>query len=261
MLKVFISYAREDGEAALTLYKDLRQYGIDAWIDTEDLLPGQQWATVIRHTLRQSTHVIVMLSARSVSKRGFVQREINFALDILDEIPPGEIFVIPARLDDVEPPHQRLQDIHWVDLFPSYEQGLRRLLRSLVGSRVEPLPQTPTPPPPPLPVDYQRGIRRLIRKLLEDASREGLKGDHHFVITFATNAPGVIVPGFVREKYPSLMKVILQYQFSDLEADSDQFSVTLSFNHKEENITIPYEAIVEFADPSEDLVLKLEPFG
>ena len=60
-----------------------------------------------------------------------MQKELRQALDLLDTFPPGEVFVIPVRIDDSAPRHERLQDLHWIDLFPEYRDGFRRLLRSL----------------------------------------------------------------------------------------------------------------------------------
>jgi hypothetical protein len=46
-------------------------------------------------------------------KKGYLQKELKIALDILDEFPSGEIFVIPTRLANSEPSDERLQDIHF----------------------------------------------------------------------------------------------------------------------------------------------------
>lgn len=88
MRKVFISYAREDFGMADRLYGDLRRSGADPWMDTYDILVGQRWAVAIREAIRESSHFIVLLSSKSLSKRGFVQKEINQALEVLSEIPP-----------------------------------------------------------------------------------------------------------------------------------------------------------------------------
>ncbi|MCP3996150.1 MAG: TIR domain-containing protein [bacterium] len=48
MGNLFISYAREDLEIARRLYRDLKNLGYPAWIDTEDLLPGQRWKDSIQ---------------------------------------------------------------------------------------------------------------------------------------------------------------------------------------------------------------------
>ena len=42
-LRVFISYAREDTEAANRLYNDLKLSGLEPWLDTESLVGGENW--------------------------------------------------------------------------------------------------------------------------------------------------------------------------------------------------------------------------
>lgn len=127
----FISYAHEDRAAALKLYTDLRARGANPWLDEKELLGGQEWEVAIRKAVHECTHFLALLSSHSVNKRGFVQKEVRQAIDILDEFPPGEIFIIPVRLDDANPSHEALKKLHWIDLFPSYQQGLRKLAKSL----------------------------------------------------------------------------------------------------------------------------------
>jgi cold shock CspA family protein len=126
---VFISYAREDKVFAKRLYGDLQEAGVKPWIDCVDLLPGQAWARAIRDAIAHSSYFVAVLSSRSVSKKGFVQKEIRQALDIAGEFPEDRIFIIPLRLDECEPSFEGLRRLHRADLFPSYEQGLKELLR------------------------------------------------------------------------------------------------------------------------------------
>jgi hypothetical protein len=131
-IKVFISYAREDFETAKRLYDDLQQVGLSPWIDSEDILPGQNWEYAINEAIRSSNYFLVLLSLHSVSKKGYVQKELRKALDILDEIPPDEIFIVPVRLDECEPLHERLRGLNWVDIFPSYKVALETILRAIM---------------------------------------------------------------------------------------------------------------------------------
>ncbi len=130
-MKVFISYAREDIEVARKLRADIEKAGIKTWLDKEYLLPGQKWRTVIRKEIRECSHFLALLSSKSLSTRGFVQKELKMALDMLGEFPDDEIFVIPVRIEECEPEDEQLQEIHRADLFPSYEKGLRDILRVL----------------------------------------------------------------------------------------------------------------------------------
>ena len=129
--QVFICYAREDEAFARQLYADLQQAGASPWMACEDILPGQNWEHEIQQALRRSTYVLVLLSSHSISKRGYVRKEIKQALDTLEEFPPSQIYLIPVRLDDSEPLDERLHKIQWVDLWPAsaYKSGLQRILQ------------------------------------------------------------------------------------------------------------------------------------
>lgn len=128
MSKVFVSYAREDAEIADQLYRSLRMAGINAWMDKHDLLPGQDWDLAIKQEMKSSSHFVCLLSTASVTKKGYVQREIRQALDIAEGFPPGEIWIIPVRINNCEPLHPALRKLHYVDLFPVYRIGMKRVL-------------------------------------------------------------------------------------------------------------------------------------
>jgi hypothetical protein len=129
--QVFISYVRQDAEAANRLYNDLKKAGLNPWLDTKSLLPGQKWKIAIKNAIRNSRYFIALLSSNSVEKRGYVQKELKEALQILDEFPESQIFIIPVRLDDCNINDSRLNELHRVDLFPDWEQGIQEALRSL----------------------------------------------------------------------------------------------------------------------------------
>lgn len=127
-LKVFLCHASGDKPAVRALYQRLIRDGVDAWLDREKLLPGQDWQLEIPKAVRESDVVIVCLSNKSITKEGYVQKEIKFALDIATEKPEGTIFLIPARLEECNVPLQ-FASWQWVDLFES--DGYERLMRSL----------------------------------------------------------------------------------------------------------------------------------
>ena len=133
-MSIFLSYCHEDGEVASKLHHDLANRGLRCWLDKEELLPGQRWRETIELAIRQSSHFIALLSSHSVTKEGFVQRELKLALDFLTEMPPERIFLIPVRVDDCTPAHSALRDLHWVDLFPDYGFALERIVRAVGDS-------------------------------------------------------------------------------------------------------------------------------
>ncbi|WP_119167660.1 SspB family protein [Algihabitans albus] len=96
----------------------------------------------------------------------------------------------------------------------------------------------------------EEAMRGVVRAALERAAEEGLPGEHHFYITFRTGQDEVEIPGWLRERYPDEMTIVLQHRFSDLEVDEQGFGVTLSFNEIPARLQVPYVAIAAFADPS-----------
>ena len=103
-----------------------------------------------------------------------------------------------------------------------------------------------------------RALRGVVREALERASREGLRGAHHFYIGFATDMKGVAIPDSLRERYPQEMTIVVQHQFWDLEVGEDQFSVTLSFQKQLERLVVPFAAVRSFADPSVNFALQFQ---
>jgi hypothetical protein len=130
-MKIFIGYAREDQQTAVKLYQNLRDFGFEPWMDIKDLLPGQPWRNTIEKEIKNSTYFLALLSSKSLSKRGFFQKELKLAIEIFKEIPESDIYFIPIRIDECEPSNISIEKIHWVDLFPHYSKGLKNLLLAL----------------------------------------------------------------------------------------------------------------------------------
>jgi len=105
----------------------------------------------------------------------------------------------------------------------------------------------------------QDALRSVVRKVLSDTAHAGLIGDHHFNIAFKTQAPGVIVPPQIKSRYPEEMSIILQHEFWDLVVTQEAFEVSLNFSRKPERLTVPFDAITGFNDPSVPFGFKLEP--
>ena len=151
--QIFISYAREDYRVVRKLYDRLKAAGYKPWMDKVDLLAGAAFDKAIPKVLRESDLFIVCLSQNSVNKRSFIQREINLALDILEEKLGDDLYIFPVRLDECVAP-DRIAKFNWTDLFgDEYEEEWEKLLRSLQYQAERLVPtvnQTPAPPAPKL---------------------------------------------------------------------------------------------------------------
>jgi len=132
-LRVFLCHSSGDKPIVRDLYRRLAAEGwIDAWLDEEKLYPGQDWSYEIEIAVEAADVIIVCLTKHSVSKEGYVQRELRIVLDHADYKPEGTLFIIPVRLEECESP-RRLRRWQYADYFPIEERNhaYERLLASL----------------------------------------------------------------------------------------------------------------------------------
>lgn len=66
---------------------DLRKQEINAWLDVRCLAVGTNRQFEIKRAIRDSRYFILLLSKHSINKRGFVQKEMKEAIDVLQESP------------------------------------------------------------------------------------------------------------------------------------------------------------------------------
>jgi uncharacterized protein len=104
----------------------------------------------------------------------------------------------------------------------------------------------------------QDALKGVVRKVLIDAGKDGLPGEHHFYVSFRTDFPGVRLSNRLREKYPQEMTIVLQHQFWDLGVTEHAFEIGLSFSGVPERLLIPFDALTGFFDPSVQFGLKFE---
>ena len=128
-LNVFLCHSSKDKPAVRELYKKLKENQIEPWLDEESLLPGQESDYEISNAVRTCHVVVVCLSKLSMTKAGYVHREIRKVLDVADEQPEGTIYVIPLKLEECDVP-TRLRRWHWVNFFEP--TGFERLMQALL---------------------------------------------------------------------------------------------------------------------------------
>ncbi|NOT06248.1 MAG: toll/interleukin-1 receptor domain-containing protein [Anaerolineales bacterium] len=179
-LKVFLCHASGDKPAIRALHKNLLNNGIDAWLDEEKLLPGQDWQIEIPTAVRNSDAIIVCLSNNSITKEGYVQKEINFSLSIAEEKPEGSIFIIPSRLENCNVPN-RLSKWQYVDLFfidgmfstKGYEMLIKALNTRATQVRAKPPKDIIVNPNYPIAVsaEISQQMPQRLKDLLNSGSR------------------------------------------------------------------------------------------
>jgi uncharacterized protein len=103
----------------------------------------------------------------------------------------------------------------------------------------------------------QEALRAVVGRVLGQIQHEGmLPGDHHFYVTFKTQAPGVSIPAHLIARFPDEMTIVLQNKFWDLKVHDEAFEVGLSFNAIPATLYIPFSAITGFVDPAVNFALQ-----
>ena len=127
LLNLFLCHASADKQVVRTLCDLLMSDGINPWLDEREILPGQEWDFEIKKALKSADLVVICLSTRSVTKEGYVQKEVALSLELALEKPEGTIFLVPVRLDDCTVP-ERLRRWQWVDFYA--DGGYEKLIAS-----------------------------------------------------------------------------------------------------------------------------------
>lgn len=112
-------------------------------------------------------------------------------------------------------------------------------------------------------IGYERLVDRAQRSVVREALRHVASGapmgNHHFYITYDTQADGVVMSDVLRSRYPEQITIVLQNQFWDLKVFENHFEVTLTFNKMPETLSVPFTAMRQFVDPSRKFGLQFGP--
>jgi TolB protein len=122
----FISYSREDKAIQERIVRELRERGVNVWVDIENLIPGTPaWEREIERSIRNSSGIVVLLSPGSNNSE-WVRREISFA-----EENNKRIFPVHIRGDENDSIPLRLSSHQRIDLRKNFENGLDYLADTL----------------------------------------------------------------------------------------------------------------------------------
>jgi TIR domain len=125
--QVFIAYVTEDAAAVGWLYEALENAGFSPWMDVRKLLPGQNWPRAIENAIETSDFFVACFSRNSVDKKGCFQAEVRYGLDCARRMPLDEIYLAPVRFDECRIPRAIQRELQYIDLFPDWHRGIRRL--------------------------------------------------------------------------------------------------------------------------------------
>ena len=128
--RIFLSYAHKDLPRVQALYKKLCDAGFEPWMDSQDIVGGEDWKWAIRKAIKKAPLFVACLSNHSITHRGEVQVEFREALDELRKKLATDIYLIPVRLEECEVPEEHeFRSFHWIDLYKP--RGFKKLTQAL----------------------------------------------------------------------------------------------------------------------------------
>jgi TIR domain/SIR2-like domain len=132
--RVFISYAREDGDIAARVFDVLQKSQFEPWLDTESLKGGEQWDQRIRNELETADYAIVLYTPALCKKSdSYVNREISLARDRARSIRGS--FLLPLRTTDITPEDRiiELADYNEMALRPEeFDSDLSKVISTML---------------------------------------------------------------------------------------------------------------------------------
>jgi len=137
---IFLSYAREDTDAARRIADALRGFGVEVWFDQDELRGGEAWDQKIRNQIRTCTLFMPVISTRTQERaEGYFRREWKIAVERTHDIADGVPFIVPVVIDATPEsgalvPEQFMR-VQWTRLpggvpSPEFVMQTKRLLES-----------------------------------------------------------------------------------------------------------------------------------
>jgi len=203
--RIFISYAPQDLHHARKIRDGLKAAGYCTWLENDHLLPGQERKAMIRKAIRESRFFLLLISRHSVS-RGPANRQTVQALDILNEFPQDDIFVIPARLEPCEPSHEKLGELEYADLFPDWDLGFQKILSAV--QTVITLPGTEK-------MNFGNLVHRTCNRDKEKKAYECLLSEKSKESCIAANVQLIVMEGEAHDCHFSLVDRLYQECLAD----------------------------------------------
>ena len=135
---VFLSYAREDAEAAKRIADALRGFGVEVWFDQNELRGGDTWDQKIKRQIRECALFMPLISARTQARpEGYFRREWKLAVERTHDMAHGHAFIVPVSIDGTPEAGalvpEEFMRFHWTRLqdgapTPQFVEQVKRLL-------------------------------------------------------------------------------------------------------------------------------------
>lgn len=99
---IFISYAREDTDAARRVADALRAFGLEVWFDQNELRGGDTWDQKIKRQIRECALFMPIISAKTQERgEGYFRREWKLGVERTHDMAAGVPFIVPVVIDDI----------------------------------------------------------------------------------------------------------------------------------------------------------------
>ena len=98
---VFLSYSRDDVEAAKFIAEALRRHGVEVWLDQNELRGGDAWDAKIRRQIKECALFMPIISAHTQKRdEGYFRLEWKLAVERTHLMLEGVPFLAPVAIDD-----------------------------------------------------------------------------------------------------------------------------------------------------------------
>jgi HEAT repeat protein len=135
MAHVFLSYVRDNSDIVDVLAGTLRAFGIETWLDREQIKPGTRWRDTIRDGIQEGAFFIACFSSEYNQRtKSYMNEELTLAIDELRQRPTDQAWFIPALLNECDIPDRNigggetLRAIQCVKLYPDLHEGIAQIL-------------------------------------------------------------------------------------------------------------------------------------
>lgn len=163
---VFLSYAREDTDAARRIADALRSQGVEVWFDQAELRGGEAWDAKIKKQIRECALFMAVVSAHTQERpEGYFRREWKLAVERTQDMAAGTAFIVPIVIDDTTEAQaivpEEFMRVQWTRLpgalpTPQFVEQVK----SLLGNRRKPALKPDLPRPPTLPPQFKQAAQK-----------------------------------------------------------------------------------------------------
>ena len=138
---IFLSYAHEDWPAADRLKTALEAEGLEVWLDTKELEPGDEWNPKIRRNIHRCSFFLPLISEATLRREeGYFRREWRWAIDRAQGMSETRRFIHPILIDATPELAEAIPEYFWTrqvlripggDPTPDFVEQLKGQVRDL----------------------------------------------------------------------------------------------------------------------------------